>query len=392
MDILNTKIDNVLTEKTLKVRPENIKKDVNILGVTGILEEGIDTSDANATVNDLAKNKTAYVDGSKITGTVQTIAANAAGAYMNPSTVTITDSPQYGMLDCYFTFTQDVLHRKNSKEQFNFFYDKIVSAIGLTAAKIKKNEVVLGVTGSYEGTAPTGTINITQNGTVDVSNYASAEVSVQPQSDYNAKLSLQGMTTFNMNYAIRKIDDLDLTGITSCASSFSGLGNLTEIGELSNSSSVTNMGSMFYGCSSLTSLGTTTFGSNFSTANVTNGMSTMFQYCSALTSLNLTNFDTRKVTYMTRMFQGCSNLETITFGSNFSLEKCTNGSSLQQMFGSCTKLTNETLNAILGILVTYGGTTNKTLQYIGLTSAQATTCQGLSNWSAASTAGWTTGY
>jgi len=424
MDILNIKIKNILTEKTLKIRPENIKNGVTILGITGTLEEGIDTSDAtatagdilagktayvdgikingnyipldtsdaDATVSDLAKNKTAYVNGSKITGTLQTINANAAAAYMNPSTVSITDRPQYGVLDCYFTFTADVLHRKDSKENFNFFYSSIVTAIGLTAAKIKKNETILGITGTYEGEPPTGTISITQNGTVDVSQYASADVNVQAQSEYNAKLSLQGMTTFGIAYAMRKIGDLDLTGITSCSSSFSGLGNLTEIGELSNSSSVTNMGSMFYGCSSLTSLGTSTFGSNFSTENVTNGMSNMFQYCSNLQSLDLTNFNTKKVTYMTRMFQGCSNLETITFGSDFSLEKCTNASSLQQMFGACSKLTNTTLNAILGILATYGGSSNKTLQYIGLTSAQATTCTGLSNWSALSSAGWTTGY
>ena len=35
MDILNTKIDNVLTEKTLKVRPENIKNGVSIFGING---------------------------------------------------------------------------------------------------------------------------------------------------------------------------------------------------------------------------------------------------------------------------------------------------------------------------------------------------------------------
>ena len=312
MDVLNTKIKSILTEKTNKIRPENIKTGINILGIDGSYS-GLDTSDATATASDIKTDKTAYVNGQKITG-------------------------------------------------------------------------------NFAGIVPSGTISITQNGTVDVSDYASANVNVQATSDYNAKLSTQGMTTFGIAYAIRKIGDLDLTGITSCSSSFSGLGNLTELGELSNSSSVTNMSSMFYGCSSLSSLGTSTFGSNFSTANVTNGMSNMFQYCSNLVSLDLTNFNTKKVTYMTRMFQGCGNLESITFGSDFSLEKCTVSSSLQQMFGACSKLTNTTLNAILGILATYGGSSNKTLQYIGLTSAQATTCTGLSNWSALSSAGWTTGY
>ena len=35
---------------------------------------------------------------------------------------------------------------------------------------------------------------------------------------------------------------------------------------------------------------------------------------------------------------------------------------------------------------------NKTLKYIGLTSAQANKCKTLSNYSAFTAAGWTTGY
>ena len=35
---------------------------------------------------------------------------------------------------------------------------------------------------------------------------------------------------------------------------------------------------------------------------------------------------------------------------------------------------------------------NKTLKFIGLTEAQATTCQSLSNYQAFLDAGWTTGY
>lgn len=66
---LQTNLELIHSEIMEKLIPENIKKDVEILNVTGTLEEGIDTSDANATASDIAQDKTAYVNGVKITGT-----------------------------------------------------------------------------------------------------------------------------------------------------------------------------------------------------------------------------------------------------------------------------------------------------------------------------------
>lgn len=67
--------NKVLTSVTI-TKPDtlvagNIKKDVVIGGVTGNYE-GTDTSDANATVGDILLNKTAYVNGVKLTGTIAT--------------------------------------------------------------------------------------------------------------------------------------------------------------------------------------------------------------------------------------------------------------------------------------------------------------------------------
>ena len=67
------KVSAVTSAIDSNITPENIKKDISILGVTGTLEGGIDTSDANATANDIIQGKTAYVNGEKINGAIGTV-------------------------------------------------------------------------------------------------------------------------------------------------------------------------------------------------------------------------------------------------------------------------------------------------------------------------------
>ena len=90
MDILNTKIKNILTEKNTKILPANIKKDINILGITGTYE-GIDTSDANAVANDIVTGKTAYVNGQKLTGTYTGIVPTGTKSITQNGTVDVTN-------------------------------------------------------------------------------------------------------------------------------------------------------------------------------------------------------------------------------------------------------------------------------------------------------------
>ena len=79
-----------------------------------------------------------------------------------------------------------------------------------------------------------------------------------------------------------------------------------------DTSQVTDMGCMFYGCFKLTSLDV----SNFDTSQVTN-MAGMFARCSSLSNLNVSNFDTSLVTNMAYIFSGCQVLQKIKLGDKW---------------------------------------------------------------------------
>lgn len=117
-------------------------------------------------------------------------------------------------------------------------------------------------------------------------------------------------------------DPVDMYG-----GAFSSLTSI-DIQEL-DTSHVTDMSSMFMGCSNLCDLDVT----HFDTRNVTDMMD-MFWDCSNLYSLNVSGFDTSKVTNMSRMFEGCALLGSLDV-SNFDTSKVTD---MGSMFSNCSAL------------------------------------------------------
>lgn len=71
---LQENLEAILDEKNTKILPENIKPGITAYGVTGTY-----TSDANAVATELYSGKTAYVNGTKITGTNSWTDALAGG-------------------------------------------------------------------------------------------------------------------------------------------------------------------------------------------------------------------------------------------------------------------------------------------------------------------------
>ena len=119
---------------------------------------------------------------------------------------------------------------------------------------------------------------------------------------------------------------------TSCYEWFYGCTDLTTIEgiEYLNTTNVTDMSGMFWGCVALTTLDV----SKFDTKNVTN-MSNMFHWCLVLTTLDVSNFDTQNVTNMSNMFYNCHTLTTLNV-SNFDTQNVTN---MSNMFTDCSALT-----------------------------------------------------
>ncbi len=119
---------------------------------------------------------------------------------------------------------------------------------------------------------------------------------------------------------------------TSCYEWFYGCTDLTTIEgiEYLNTTNVTDMSGMFWGCVALTTLDV----SKFDTKNVTN-MSNMFHWCFVLTTLDVSNFDTKNVTNMSNMFYNCHALTTLNV-SNFDTQNVTN---MSNMFTDCSALT-----------------------------------------------------
>lgn len=183
------------------------------------------------------------------------------------------------------------------------------------------------------GVTPSGEINITENGTYDVTNYASAVVEVVSSSGgkYTPKaISFRDYTGTDLNY---ELGNLDTSLLTSAKNMFYGCSNLISIdlskkdftnvtdiqgmfynnSKLQNASipdlssgKITSMRAMFRGCSSLTKIDL----SKLNTANITS-MEEIFYDCSSIVELDLRNFITDKVRYYSNAFRGMTSLRKL---------------------------------------------------------------------------------
>lgn len=294
------------------------------------------------------------------------------------------------------------------------------------------------------GFFPEGELEVTTNGTYNVSSYATTEVDVQPNlqqksvtittngtqtitadSGYDGLSQAQvevnvGGNNYNVlvdvsqadkqtnrqnnngiikNF-ITEINSLNTTGLKNFKYFFTELNKITSLPNI-DTSSATDVTGMFYSCSKLTTLPYVDISKCTSLREFANG-------CAELTELP--NFDTSHITdfqmafYYTRKIttapaydlSNATNITSMYANSNvvnvpvYNLPKVT---SLGYWFSWCSQLSDESLNNIMASLLTatsYTGT--KTLQYIFSNQPEVINkCTTLSNWTALQNAGWTKG-
>lgn len=127
---------------------ENIKVGKNILGIDGTF-----TKDATATANDICRDKIAYVNGTKITGTLNEI---KSGQNYNGTTYSsITDDPNYNRSRLKTKINsnmilQDPLLRAGSYIWTNMPYSSLCAVFNITADVLKAGFTLWGVTGTLD--------------------------------------------------------------------------------------------------------------------------------------------------------------------------------------------------------------------------------------------------
>ena len=134
------------------IQASNIKNGVTILGVQGTYS-GTDTSDANATASNIEMGKTAYVNGTKITGSLQPVDSTHPAQNIDPINVTGHTMMMSNIFilqaTCDTSGVGALILKDNDPIYIAVQEPVLAGLISLTAGKIKSGETILGITGTY---------------------------------------------------------------------------------------------------------------------------------------------------------------------------------------------------------------------------------------------------
>ena len=330
---LYNKLYNINQERMQKITVNNIRAGVNIFGTVGNY-----TSDANAQASDIANGKTAYVNGSKISGGLKEYNnTNSMPIYnINLDVVNSNLNAQFNnrvfVNGDWRVFPEGIVRNGTN---ITIPYNVITNKIGLNPTDIKKDVKVFDITGTYD---------------------ASTEfegIKMDPV--------VASSTAISLTKSISEISGLDTTNGTNMHGFFSGLGGLISVSNL-DLTNVTTLNFLFQNDYKLSTLKFI----NMYNSEVTNiPMSSTFANCYALTNIDETIKMPKVINQAYYTFFNCHNLTDINTDMNIKTNICDGmfyncvalqdisnvhffspgtGVSTVNMFQNCKKLNFETLN------------------------------------------------